>query len=258
MSSDSEDMVIKANYTEGSAQRKSGTEIIRTGSGNDTALGGSGDTFNLGSGYNVAFIDENRNLQESGSVIEQTAVTGITEVNGFHADYSDNADRVRIDTTKAKVKYEDGALKFTNDAATLILNAVSSSSSSDLASSADGETDSRIGTVQSQKALVEDINDTSNTAVRLEVAAKDGVIEAERVDDVITQSYMGENSGVSFAKFDESAFINLNNGEGNVGGEFVRFGGITKLQGGSAINTLIGSGSDNNTIVAPAMTPCPV
>ena len=243
-----EDTVIKANYTEGSAQRKSGTEIIRTGSGNDTALGGSGDTFNLGSGYNRLYIDENRNLSEAGTIVEQTATTGITEVEGFHAEYSDTADKVRIDTSKASVKFEGGALKFTNDAATLVLNAVSSSS--DLASSAD-ETDSRIGatgTGYSQKALVEDVNDSSTT--RLEVAAEGAVINVERVDDLISQSYMGENSGVNLGTFDEESFINLNTGEGNLGGEFVRFGGITKLQGGNGSNTLIGSGGSNNTIAA--------
>ena len=72
----------------------------------------------------------------------------------------------------------------------------------------------------------------------------------ERVDEVITQVYMGENSGVNLATFDESAFVNLNQGEGLLGGEYVQFGGITKLQGGSGSNTLIGSGGSNNTIVA--------
>ena len=119
-----------------------------------------------------------------------------------------------------------------------------------MASSAD-ETDSRIGatgTGYSQKALVEDVNDSSTT--RLEVAAKDAVINVERVDDLISQSYMGENSGVNLGTFDEESFINLNTGEGNLGGEFVRFGGITKLQGGNGSNTLIGSGGSNNTIAA--------
>ena len=245
------DAVLKGNYTEGSAQRKSGGSTLVSGSGNDTAFGGAGDAFDLGSGDNTLELDSDRTLSEAGARISQSAVVGRTEVNNFHADYSDSGDRVRIDTSKATVKFINGALRFVLGAATLILNAVSSSpDSADLASSADGETASKIGTVSSQKVLVEDSNDETNTAIRIEAASENDVIEVERVDEVITQSYMGENSGVSFAKFDESAMVNLNQGEGMLGGEYVQFGGITKLQGGSTTNTLIGSGATNNTIVA--------
>ena len=82
------------------------------------------------------------------------------------------------------------------------------------------------------------------------MASEGNVINVERVDDVITQSYMGDNSGVNLATLDESAFVNLNQGEGLLGGEYVQFGGITKLQGGSTVSTLIGNGGANNTLVA--------
>ncbi|MBQ7199694.1 MAG: hypothetical protein IJS29_10570 [Selenomonadaceae bacterium] len=48
----------------------------------------------------------------------------------------------------------------------------------------------------------------------------------------------------------ENAQINLNEGTGTFGNTAVAFKGISKLQGGSAENTLIGSADDENTIVA--------
>ncbi|MBR5914177.1 MAG: hypothetical protein IKZ58_07445 [Selenomonadaceae bacterium] len=255
MSDNHEDMVIKANYTEGSAQRKSGTEIIRTGSGNDTGLGGSGDVFNLGSGYNHLFIDdENRNLSEAGTIIEQTANTGATYGHNFHAGYGDNADVVRIDTNKSSVSYDGTTLKYSTGAAELNLNAITNSSS-DLANSADISETSRIGeTGKSMKTKVQDINDSSETSKRLEVAQEGTVINVEVQDDVITQYYVGENSGVNLGTYDGSALVDMDNvlGKGSAfGDEQVALKGITKLQGGSSTNTtLIGSATVNNTIVA--------
>ena len=243
--SESGDVVMKGNYTENAAQRKGGGSTLVSGSGNDTAFGGAGDAFDLGSGDNTITLDTDRSLSESGAIVSQSATQGRTEVNNFHADYSDTGDRIRIDVTKATVQFVGGALKFVLGAATLLLNAVASNA--DLAESAD-ETDSKIGTVNSQKVLMEDANGTNS--YRMEVASAGDVINVERVDEVITQVYMGENSGVNLATFDESAFVNLNQGEGLLGGEHVLFGGITKLQGGSTVSTLIGNGGANNTIVA--------
>ena len=249
LGNESGDVVMKGNYTEGSAQRKGGGSTLVSGSGNDTAFGGAGDAFDLGGGDNTITMDTDRSLSEAGALVSQSATTGRTEVNNFHAEYGDTGDKVRINTAQATVKFVGGALRFMLGAATLILNAVSSSRNADLAESADGE-DSKIGTVHSQKVMIEDSNDPSGSAIRMEVASAGSVINVERVDDVITQSYMGENSGVNLGTFDENAIVNLNAGEGMFNGEYVRLGGITKLQGGSGVDTLIGSGSQNNTLVA--------
>ena len=242
-STETRDVVMKGNFTTGGASSKNYGSVMRSGVGNDAAFGGAGDTFNLGAGENEITIDSNNH--DTGAVIEQTATSGRTEVTGFNFNYSSTGDSVHIDVS-AGVSFKNNKLTFTFGLATLILNGATGSSSSDLATSADGEDASKIGNEgsgYSQKVLV-------NDGGRLEVAQEDAVIKVERDDGQLTQAYYGENSGVNLGAFEESAMVNLNANTGTFAGEATFFNGINKLQGGSGEHTLIGNGADNNTIAA--------
>ena len=108
---------------------------FKTGSGNDTALGGAGDTFDLGGGRNKIELSENRSTNlNGGATINQTATSGLTEVTGFKFGFSATSDRVNIDFS-ANVSYKDGKLSFKLGGATLLVSG--NNSSADLAESAD-------------------------------------------------------------------------------------------------------------------------
>ena len=249
------DVVMKGNYTNG-AQKKQGGSILRSGAGNDVAFGGAGDNFDLGAGDNEIELDTDRSVADNGAVINQTATRGKTEVTGFHFDYGVGGDRVNIDLS-AGVKFAGGILTFMLGAAQLMLTNTTSAvgDAADIAESADTATSSRIGTENdgvnkvSQKVLVGD----SENALRVEVAQANGVMKVERVDGQLTQAYIGaegEGSGVNVGDFEEDALINLNEGNGIIGGESVYLRDINKLQGGTGNSSLIGASNANNTLVA--------
>ena len=104
------------------------------GSGNDTAVAGSGGLVDLGSGNNYIALRNNSGAT-TGAVIGFTATEGKTEVDGFNGGFNENSDRVSMDVSQAKVKYKGGKLIFTNGGSTLTLNGIGSSA--DLAESAD-------------------------------------------------------------------------------------------------------------------------
>lgn len=118
----------------GNKNMDKGNSSLVSGRGNDSALGGAGDYFDLGAGYNRVYLNSNRSGAESGATVAMTTNTGRTEVYGFTSGFSETADRVYLDITKAQVSYKGGNVTFTIGSASLILNL---GSSSDLADSAD-------------------------------------------------------------------------------------------------------------------------
>ena len=114
---------------------KGGSSILMAGSGNDTAIGGAGDYFDLGAGYNRVELKSDRSDNESGAIIAMTATSGKTEVNGFKSGFGDTSDKVMIDASKASVSFKNGKLTFNLGNASLVLNF--NDRSSDLIESAD-------------------------------------------------------------------------------------------------------------------------
>ena len=106
----------------GNKNMDKGNASIVSGRGNDSALGGAGDYFDLGAGNNTVYLSENRNGAERGSTVAITTNTGRTEVFGFAVGFGETADRVNIDISKAQVAYKGGNVTFTVGSASLILN----------------------------------------------------------------------------------------------------------------------------------------
>ena len=257
MSDFHEDVVMKGNYTKNGATRKSGKSVLKGGNGNVIAFAGAGDDIDAGAGDNSITLYEDRSVSDGGAVVRQTATSGRTNVQGFNFGFGDGNDRISI-SLSAGVSFKNGQLVFTLGNASLTIDKKTSTSSdaaesSDLATSAD--TASRIGTENdatntvSQKVLVGD----AENAMRVEVAQAEGVIKVDKINDQITQAYIGDaekGSGVNVADFEEEVLINLNEGTGHMGNENVYFRDINKLQGGTGINSLMGAASVNNTLVA--------
>ncbi|MBQ7199693.1 MAG: hypothetical protein IJS29_10565 [Selenomonadaceae bacterium] len=133
-----ENLVMKSN---------GGNSSFTSGIGNDVAFGGSGDTFDLGAGYNHIELDTNRG-DSNGATIRQTTASGRTEVFGFSFGFSDSNDKIGIDFS-ADISYSNGKLTFKYSNAALIVSGTSSLA--DLASSADLESSGI-----SQKVLIGD------------------------------------------------------------------------------------------------------
>ena len=146
---------------------------------------------------------------------------------------------IELDTSKADVSFKNNKVTFKVDNASLVLNF--NSSSSDLAESADLESDGK-----SQKILISD----KGGAVKLEVAESESIIQVVGDAESRANAYVGQNSGINLSDLSESALINLNAGTGTFSTETVSFKGINKIQGGSGENSLIGSADDRNTIIA--------
>ena len=257
LSSSKNDVVMKGNYTEGNAQRKSGSSKLISGSGDDYALGGAGDDIDVGEGNNTVELDgTTRTNADAGAVISQTATRGRTEVNGFHNDFGDTGDRVNV-STSANVKFVNGVLTFLYGAAQLILNgmAASSASSSDLAESADEDDNATAvtGTTDYARVMIGDANAAVKTAVASEgnwIGGGDSLWS----EDNMPSAYVGENSGISFNGSDGALNITLGsgsegNGAGTLGSDAISVRGISKLRLGSGSSTVYGAADTNNTIV---------
>lgn len=114
---------------------KNNGSSLNGGNGNDIAIGGAGDYFDLGGGQNHVYIDENRSDSNNIATVALTASSGKTEVDGFNAEFGDTGDKILIDTSTAQVSYKNGQLTFNNGNAELVLNLAGNSLS--LAESAD-------------------------------------------------------------------------------------------------------------------------
>lgn len=258
MSSSKNDVVMKGNYTEGNAQRKSGSSKLMSGSGDDYALGGAGDDIDVGAGNNTVELDPTtRTNADAGAVISQTATSGRTEVNGFHNDFGDTGDRVNV-STSARVRFANGALTFFFGAAQLILNnmtAWGSNSSADLAESADEDDNATAvnGSINYAPVMI----GNASSAVKTAVASADNWIggsDSLWTEDNMPQAYVGENSGINFTGSDGALDVTLGsgnegNGAGTLGGQAISVRGISKVRLGSGSSTVYGAANTNNTIV---------
>ena len=92
-----------------------------SGDGDDTAIGGVGDYFDLGAGNNYVALQQTNNYSEEGATVAMTAKTGQTIVDGFNFSYGENADRVRFDLSNAQVSYKDGVVTFTSSTGSKII-----------------------------------------------------------------------------------------------------------------------------------------
>ena len=260
LSSEKSDVVLKGNYSGANDQddsaragKKDGGSTLIGGAGNDSAFGGAGDRLNLGNGDNYIGIDNKRTNSDVGATIEQTATQGRTVVEGFNNnDFSDMGDRIRI-STSASVKFVNGVLTFVFGAAQLIINGVTSaitnSSSSDLAESAD--------IVNGDYSFARTLIENADGSVIKAAVAEDGKwiqVTSANAEDYLATAYLGTNSGIDFASYDGTVNLTLADGEnfgsGNVGGTDVNVRGITKIQLGSNDASVIGAASTNNTIAA--------
>ena len=257
LSSSKNDVVMKGNYTEGNAQRKSGSSKLISGSGDDYALGGAGDDIDVGAGNNTVELDgTTRTNADAGAVISQTATTGKTEVNGFNNDFGDTGDRVNI-SASASVKFVGGVLTFLYGAAQLLLNNMTASggNSADLAESADEDDNATAveGSTDYARVMIGDATAAVKTAVASEgnwIGGSDSLWS----EDNMPQAYVGENSGISFLNSDGALDLHLGNGsegngEGTLGGQAISVRGISKVRLGNGSSTVYGASTTNNTIV---------
>ena len=106
----------------GNKNMDKGNSSLVSGRGNDTAMGGAGDYFDLGAGNNLIYLNENRNGSESGATIAITTSVGRTEVYGFQAGFNETADKVSLDITNAQISFNNGKLTFDIGGASLVLN----------------------------------------------------------------------------------------------------------------------------------------
>ena len=129
MNSERENLLLVGNKDGGKESSR-----FMAGSGDDTAIGGVGDYFDLGSGNNyVSLNDNSRNTASEGATVAMTAATGKTEVDGFNFGFNENSDKVRFDISNAQVSFKNGKLTFNVGSSSLILNI----GDSNLGSSAD-------------------------------------------------------------------------------------------------------------------------
>ena len=200
--------------------------VIAGGSGNDTAFGGAGDTFNLGNGDNYLELSGS-----TGATVELTATSGNTTVEGFDT----GNDIVKLNAANAQVYYTADGLIFTNanGQASLSIQDVSDPTKEDGANG-----------IAYVNVKIDDSRDDAgavNTAV-----AREGM--AVEVTGTTTTAYVGQNSGIVLNEVDGN--IDLDNGTGKFGGTDVTFRGITSVKGGSLEVDIIGASTVNNTLEA--------
>ena len=256
MSGEHSDVVLKGNYTEGGAQRKSGTSKLMGGLGNDYALGGAGDDIDLGAGDNTLELDPStRSTSDAGATVNQTATTGRTEVNGFNNEFGTTGDKLNI-SGAASVSFIGGVLRFVLGAAELILNGMSAAggSASDLAESAD-EDDTATTVSGSTHFAPININDV-NTAI---ISEGDWIGGGDSLwsSDYMPTAYVGtgSGSGIDLRSMEGNVDMVLSgangaNSTGVFGSTNVDLRGINKVRLGSGNSTVRGTADVNNTIVA--------
>ncbi len=253
LSGEKSDVVLKGNYQQNGAQKKSGSSVLRSGSGNDYALGGAGDDIDVGEGDNTVELDgSTRSNADAGATITQSATRGKTEVTGFNNEYGNTGDRLNI-AQNASVRFVNGVLTFIYGAAQMILSGMSSygGSSSDLAESADEDDNATSveGTTEFAPILIGD--------VKTAVASEGNWIGGDSLwtEENMPTAYVGSGSGVDLRNYDGAVNMTLtgageSNSEGTFGGQGVSFRGISKLRLGNGESTVYGSSEVNNTIVA--------
>lgn len=239
-SNETANLVLKGNYAEKSDDtQKSGGSNLIGGSGNDMLLIGGGDTADGGAGDDSIYLT-NSNLRELGAVIIFGG--GSDTVHNFNGGYGSASDEIIISDLNAiefsanaselVMRSGDATLTFTgmrkgNDLTTL-------AESSDAASTND----------DSYRLKLNDGSKIYNAAVAQ--AGRNIVVANGDLANV----FYGDGSGVNFSEYAGAVAVNLNNGNGNVGGAAAQFHGIDKLTGGAGNSSLTGAADVSNTLTA--------
>ena len=203
---------------------------------------GGGDTADGGAGNDSIWLT-NANLRELGAVIIFSG--GSDTVNNFSGGYGDNSDEVIISDLNAiefsanaselVMRSGDSTLTFTNmQLATSNRQLATIAESSDAASTYD----------DSYRLKLNDGSTTYNAAVAQ--AGRNIVVANGDLANV----FYGDGSGVNFSEYAGAVAVNLNNGNGNIGGAAAQFSGINKLTGGAGSSSLTGAAEVSNTLTA--------
>ncbi|MBR2520395.1 MAG: hypothetical protein IKE46_11525 [Selenomonadaceae bacterium] len=221
---------------------KTGSSTLLGGASDDTALGGAGDTIDLGAGNNQIDLQDDPNRGGADIVLR----LGRTIINGFNGTFnSDHGDNIAADITDAKISFDGTNVVIEGvDFYAMLANVKTDGELSyDLAESADA-TSTNLLTQSGDYTNV-----LFNDSTRAAIAKEGGVIDVKVDSTERANTYIGDNSGLTFYGKDGEVLVNLEYGAGSIDTEAVTYEGFNKVAAGDGQTTLIG-GEGNETFYA--------
>lgn len=237
-SAETEAQILKGNYAfkAGDTQKSGGSNILG-GAGNDTLLVGGGDTADGGAGNDDIYITDGA-WRELGALIVFGA--GKDKVHDFKGGLGAGSDRILISDLNA-IEFKAGTSELVMSSGEAQLTFTGLAKSADLVTIAD---EVSLRTEDSYRVRLTDGNTTYNAAIAQ--AGKNIAVGAGDLANV----FYGEGSGVNFSEYTGAVSVNLNSGQGSVGGQAARFNGIDKVSGGAGTSNLTGAADVSNTLMA--------